>query len=117
MKKRKVLYAEDDLACRVLFQKLVEKAGYACDVVENGNQAWQQYHQQSYDVIVLDQFMPGMDGEAVAAKIRRASAHIPLIAITSDDSLKSYLLAKGFNEVIVKPLRGNKVIDIIEAYM
>ncbi len=116
MNKKRVLYAEDDLANRKLLAVKLEKAGFECDTVENGSLALQLYGENTYDVVVLDQYMPEMDGEEVAAEIRSTSTDIPLIAITSDDTLRTHLLETGFNEVIVKPLRGDDAIDIIKSY-
>ena len=117
MSKKKVLYAEDDLANRKLLEIKLEQAGFECDVVENGSLALQRYEDNTYDVVILDQYMPEMDGEQVAAEIRKSSPHIPIIAVTSDDSLRTQLLDGGFNEVIVKPVRGNEAIDVINSYL
>lgn len=116
MSKKRVLYAEDDLGNRMLLKIKLEKAGFACDAVENGKLALQMYADNKYDIVVLDQYMPEMDGEGVAAEIRSTSTDIPLIAITSDDTLRTHLLETGFNEVIVKPLRGGEAINIIKSY-
>jgi CheY-like chemotaxis protein len=117
MSNKRVLYAEDDLANRKLLQIRLEKAGFECDAVENGSLALQMYADNKYDLVVLDQYMPVMDGEEVAAEIRRFSTDIPLIAITSDDELKTYLLDKGFNEVIIKPIRGDEAMELIQSYL
>jgi CheY-like chemotaxis protein len=74
------------------------------------------YADNEYDVVVLDQYMPELDGEDVAAEIRKFLTDVPLIAITSDDTLRNHLIDKGFNEVIVKPLRGYEAIDLIKTY-
>ena len=114
MSKKRILYAEDDRANRILLEIVCKNAGIECDAVENGELALQKYKDQKYDLVVLDQYMPEMDGEEVAVELRKLSADIPLIAVTSDDSLKDHLLGKGFNKVIVKPLHGDKAINIIK---
>ena len=116
MRKKRVLYAEDDVANRKLLEVKLEREGIECDAVENGKLAVQMYAEKEYDAVVLDQYMPEMDGEEVAAYIRERSSDIPLIAVTSDDSLKSVLLEAGFSEVLVKPLRGDVAVDRIKAY-
>jgi CheY-like chemotaxis protein len=117
MSKKRVLYAEDDWANRKLLETKLTQAGIECDTAEDGQIALQMYAENEYDLVVLDQYMPYLDGEDVAAEIRKSSADIPLIAITSDDSLKTHLLEKGFNEVIVKPLRGSGAITLIKSYI
>lgn len=117
MRKKRVLYAEDDIVNRKLLQIKLEHAGIDCDTVENGKLALQAYAEGQYDAVVLDQYMPEMDGLDVAAEIRKISDNIPIIAVTSDDTLKGTLLGKGFNAVIVKPLRGDEAIDLLKAYL
>ena len=117
MSRKRVLYAEDDLANRKLLELKLKKAGLDCDAVENGSLALQMYAENSYDIVVLDLYMPEMDGEEVATEIRNFSTDIPIIAITSDDTLRTQLLDKGFNEVVVKPLRGDETIDLIKSYL
>ena len=68
-----------------------------------------------YDLVVLDQYMPNMDGTEVAQCIRKLSDSIPMVAITSDDDgiLKESFFDSGFNEVLIKPLHGDEVLEII----
>jgi DNA-binding response OmpR family regulator len=117
MSTKRVLYAEDDLPSRKLLEIKLNKAGFKCDAVDNGSLALQMFTKNNYDLVVLDQYMPGLDGEDVAMEIRKISPDIPLIAITSDDTLIKPLLKLGFNEVIVKPLRGDEVIEIIKSHL
>lgn len=117
MSYKKVLYAEDDPANRKLLAVKLNKAGFECDAVEDGRAALEMFEDREYDVVVLDQYMPEMDGESVAASIRHSNPDIPLIAITSDDSLKQALLDAGFNAVLVKPLRGNEIVDVVYSHL
>ena len=117
MKRKRVLYAEDDPANRKLLQIKLERVGIGCDVVEDGRSAMKMFEDCEYDALILDQYMPEMDGEEVAATIRCSHPDIPLIAVTSDDSLKSDLFGAGFDEVLVKPLRGNEIVDLIKSHL
>ena len=117
MRKKRVLYAEDDLANRKLLEIKLKQAGLECDAVENGRLALQMYADNVYDVVVLDQYMPEMDGEQVASSIRQSSPTMPIIAVTSDETVKKALLGAGFNEVLVKPLRGNMAVDLVKSYL
>lgn len=117
MRKKRVLYAEDDLGSRKLLEIKLKKAGVDCDSAENGILALKMYADDKYDLVVLDHNMPELNGEEVAAEIRKSSADIPIIAITSDDTLKRQLLDSGFDEVIVKPIHGTEAIDTIKSYL
>lgn len=116
----KILYAEDDVANQRLLQiKLKQLENVSCDVADNGLDALTMFKKGSYDLVILDQYMPEMDGIDVAKSIRVLSSDIPIIAITSDDdkTLKQRLLSSGFNEVIFKPLHGKNALDIISSFL
>ncbi len=67
--KKKILYAEDEVSNRIILQIKLEKAGYICEVVENGEQAIVQFKQDNYSFVILDQHMPGMNGDLVAYEL------------------------------------------------
>jgi len=116
MGKRRVLYAEDEIANRELLHIKLEKEGIDCDVVKDGIQAIEKCRNIKYDLIILDHYMPGLDGVQTAEIICKIDPDVPMIAITSDDELIEPLLEKGFSEVIIKPLRGNKIVGIVQSY-
>ena len=117
MIKKRVLYAEDELSNRRLLQLKLGKVGIDCEITKDGLDAIKLSKKNKYDLIILDHYMPGMDGIEAASKIREFNPDIPLIAITSDDALKGVLLEAGFDEIIIKPFHGKEIIEIIEAYL
>ena len=116
-KKKRVLYAEDEFTNRKLLQIKLKNLGVECDLAQDGIQAFEMYEQNEYELVILDQYMPGMNGDEVAKKIRSADPKIPLIAITSDDREVDNLKSAGFNEIFIKPLRGNSYINVINYYL
>ena len=116
-KEKTVLYAEDEFTNRKLLQIKLKNLGVTCDLAQDGVQAFEMYEQNPYSLVILDQYMPGMNGDEVARKIREKNREIPLIAITSDDREVEKLKKAGFNEIFIKPLRGNSYINIIYSYL
>lgn len=112
-----VLYAEDEITNRRLLQIQLQRNGISCDLASDGNQAMELYHKHPYDVIILDQYMPGMNGDQVAREILKDNPRAILIAITSDDAEIQSLEQAGFREVFIKPLRGKEYIEIIKSYL
>ncbi|KGE71852.1 response regulator [Spirochaeta lutea] len=117
MANQRVLYAEDEVTNRRLLQIQLQRNGITCDLASDGIQALELYRNESYGVIILDQYMPGMNGDQVAREILRDNPEAVLIAITSDDSELQSLEQAGFREVFIKPLRGKEYIEIIKSYL
>jgi len=104
--KKRVLYAEDEFTNRKLIEIRLRNEGIECDLAENGKEALKLFEHNRYDMIILDNYMPELNGDAVARSIRKVNRKIPIIAITSDDEEIANLLEAGCNEVLIKPLKG-----------
>jgi CheY-like chemotaxis protein len=112
-----VLYAEDEFTNRKLVEIHLQKSGIKCDLASDGLQALEKVREHQYDLIILDQYMPGLNGDELAERIRELYPQIPLIAITSDDAEIDNLKDAGFLEVFIKPLRGKDYIEVIKQYL
>ncbi|MCK5148434.1 response regulator [bacterium] len=108
-----ILYAEDEISNRELLEIKLNKAGFAFTGARDGQQAWDIFQKNHFDLVILDHYMPGMDGLDVAKLIKAKSPQTPIISITSNDNLTKTLLAAGYDAVLIKPIRGNSVVETI----
>ncbi len=102
----RVLLAEDNPINAMLGRALLEREGCAVDRVQTGPQAVEAALAQSYDLILLDLRMPGMDGMQAARAIRAAGVSTPIAALTADafEDTRQACLAAGMDEFLTKPL-------------
>jgi len=117
MNTKRVLYGEDEVTNRRLLEIKLKKLGIECDLAEDGLQALSKIEENTYDLVILDQFMPGINGDEIVKRAGSKLENVPLIAITSDDTEVESLRDVGFNEVFIKPLRGSRYIEIIKEYI
>lgn len=117
MTRPRTLYAEDEPSNRKLLEVKFKKLGLDLDLAADGEQALAMCMEHDYDLIILDQYMPGLKGVEVAKMIKNRKPHIPILAITSDDGQVDKLLDAGFSEVLIKPLVGGKYMKIILKYL
>lgn len=104
--KKRVLYAEDEFTNRKIIEIRLRSEGIDCDLAEDGREALELFRRNHYDLVILDNYMPNLNGEEVARAIRLENSSIPIIAITSDDEESSSLRSAGFDEILIKPLHG-----------
>lgn len=100
----------------MLTQQHLESRGHQVVAVANGREALRAFQRQFFDVVLLDEEMPGLTGTEVLRAIReheREHAHSIVIAMTGYNSEpdRERLLQAGFNSVIGKPFR----LDMLEA--
>lgn len=113
MDKLKVLVVDDSLTYRNIITKAVEKTNLAlvdC-TASSGITALERLEQRSIDVVLLDIFMPEMDGIETLARIKGRYEDLPVIIISSggEDGAKTTVkaLEKGAMDFIIKPLEGD----------
>ena len=116
----RILLAEDNAVNQTLAVRLLEKRGYAVSVAGDGRAALTALENESFDLVLMDIQMPGMDGfEATAAireKEKRSGSHIPIIAMTAH-ALKGdedRCLAAGMDAYVSKPIRTSELYSAIE---
>jgi CheY-like chemotaxis protein len=123
IKNLRVLLAEDNAVNQIIAVRLLEKRGHTVTVAENGQVAVLAYATQTFDLILMDIQMPGMDGLEATAAIRKkeiaTGAHIPIIAMTAH-ALKGdreRCLAAEMDGCVSKPIRTVELFAAIETVM
>ncbi|WP_024955417.1 response regulator transcription factor [Sulfurospirillum arcachonense] len=103
----KVLYAEDEELIRKQMVQTLEFLSYKVDAVENGELAWQNFQQNSYDIVILDIEMSDLNGLELATKIRELNSTIPIIIISAYTNTEYFMKAIELNLVkyLIKPVK------------
>jgi two-component system, sensor histidine kinase and response regulator len=103
-----VLLVEDNELNQMVAVELLQDAGFAVDVAENGRIAIDRIERKHYDVVLMDMQMPIMDGETATRQLRAdpRHAHLPIIAMTANamESDRQRCFAAGMNDHVAKPI-------------
>lgn len=110
---KRVLYAEDDYLNGKLFEILLRQEGVRCDLAGDGKTALSLFSTETYGVVILDAYLPGLNGAEIARAIRESNPEVPLVAVTSDAGAVETLYGAGFDRVFLKPLRGRICLDYV----
>ena len=100
----RILLVDDEDAIQKLLTYPMEKEGYEIVQVMDGETALEKFREQSFDLVVLDIMLPGMDGTDVC-RIIRGESTVPIIMLTakSDEFDKVLGLEIGADDYITKP--------------
>jgi PAS domain S-box-containing protein len=115
-----VLVVEDNKFNRLLLENILITWGHSVTLAEDGALALLSLEQQSFDLILLDIRMPGIDGIEVASRLREREQQnslqaVPIIAITADTdaATEKACLFAGINRVLSKPVDVTQLATVI----
>ena len=118
---RHILVAEDDVVVQMVVRKILEDAGYTMDLAVDGQEAVTALETRHYDLVLMDCFMPRMNGFETTRLIRdsvstRFDPEIPVIAMTglTEEVDQQRCLDAGMQKVISKPFSAETLISAIE---
>ncbi|MCR6628812.1 MAG: ATP-binding protein [Magnetospirillum sp.] len=83
-----ILVAEDNPTNQVVIRRLMERLGYAIEIVGNGLEAWERMQIRDYGLLLTDCHMPEMDGYELTTRVRaweqETLNRMPIVALTAD---------------------------------
>ncbi len=108
----RVLLVEDSEPLRRILSAVLTSAGHACVVYGDPREVLADVeHLADVDVLVTDLVMPGMDGLALAAELRRSLPALPVLLITGYAPGPLELPGDGHHELMRKPFAGDELIE------
>jgi PAS domain S-box-containing protein len=116
-----ILLAEDNAINQKLALRLLQKAGYSVDVVENGLQAVIAVQKKQYSLVLMDVQMPELDGYDATRQIRALplpTGMIPIVAMTAHAMAgdREKCLEAGMNDYLTKPLNIDEMLSVVNKY-
>lgn len=115
LKGRSVLVVDDNLINQVITIKTLEKLGVKTMPCHNGEEAIKLVKSGSFEMVLMDLYMPEMSGEEATKKIRSFNATIPIIALTAVDKANHWeeLSKSGFTGMLYKPYEEEELFKIM----
>ena len=111
---KRVLIVEDDPDIVELITHYLEAEGFRVDTLADGADAFNRLKEESYDLLVLDLQLPGMDGLSLCAALRRDpdTERLPIIMLTArgDESDRVVGLEVGADDYVVKPFSPKELV-------
>ncbi len=115
----KILVAEDDKINQRVILAMLEKAGLQVTIANDGREVVEKAISESFDLILMDIYMPNMNGYEATAILRKKGLTLPILALTAsilrsdiDECLKA-----GCDEHLDKPIDRRKLFDTLDKYL
>src|ERR687892_91910 len=113
--KASVLIVDDEAGVRSALSGVLRDEGYVVDAVESGEACLDRVARAPYDVIVLDIWLPGLDGLATLERLRQRHVESPIVMISGHGNIESAVRAikMGAFDFVEKPLSLEKTVLVV----
>ena len=116
MNELKILWADDEidlLKPQILF---LQQKGYTVEPVSNGHDALDKCKSEHFDLIFLDEHMPGITGLETLSRIKAINKDIPVIMITKneEENIMEEAIGSQIADYLIKPVRPNQILLAIK---
>jgi twitching motility two-component system response regulator PilH len=111
-----ILIVDDSQYQRNVIKKILSAEGHDFIEADNGLAAMKETLAHTPDCILVDKLMPELDGEKFLQFIKQRNLSIPVIVVTADiqESTHSQFMSLGAFAVINKPLKGDRLKEILQ---
>jgi two-component system nitrogen regulation response regulator NtrX len=111
-----ILVVDDEAGVRGSLAGILGDEGYLVEVAESGEAALAVLESRRYDLILLDVWLPGMDGLEVLARVRTLDAEVPVVVISGHGSIETAVKAvrMGAQDFVEKPLALEKTLLVVK---
>lgn len=116
MKKTRILWVDDEIELLKPYILFLEEKGYALDSVNSGRDAIDACGDTFYDMIFLDEHMPGLSGLETLSEISAMHPTTPVVMITKseDEGIMDKAIGKKIADYLIKPVNPNQILMTIK---
>jgi len=114
---KRILVVEDDRTTRHLLRQVLTGAGYEVQLAEDGVDGLAALREQPFDLVLLDVWMPRMNGIEVLTTMRSEGLGPPTVVMTSDDTPETVLRAvrEQAHQYANKPIAPPQLLELVRA--
>ena len=112
---KRLLWVDDEVDLLRPHLLFVQGRGYHIDAVSNGDDALELLRLAPYDLVLLDEQMPGRSGLEVFDELRRLDAHVPVVMVTKseEDHTMTEAIGRRVADYLVKPTSPRQVLSVV----
>jgi len=118
-KNKNILLVEDNKINQMITLKMLNNKAIHCKIIDTGEEAIEQLKNNTYDLVLMDVHLPGINGTEATEIIRTFDKKTPIIALTaiSLNENREMLLSYGMTEVITKPFVPEEFYTVLASYL
>lgn len=113
---KRILWVDDEIDSLKPHILFLEKKGFAVDTAMSGDDALVRVSEARYDLVLLDEMMPGKDGLTTLEEIKDRDPHLPVVMVTKseEESLMDDAIGQKIDDYLVKPVNPSQILLVIK---
>jgi DNA-binding response OmpR family regulator len=119
MRSIKILWTDDEIDLLRPHIIFLESKGYSVDTATNGSDALKLVEDEYYDIIFLDENMPGLSGLETLNKIKAINPTVPVIMITKseEENIMDEAIGSKINDYLIKPVNPKQILLTLKKHI
>lgn len=116
---QRILWADDEIDLLKPHIVFLKNKGYDVATANNGRDALTMVAEEAFDLIILDENMPGLTGLETLSMIKRTHPHIPVIMITKseEENIMDQAVGSKIADYLIKPVNPNQILIAIKKHL
>ncbi|MBO4543288.1 MAG: response regulator, partial [Bacteroidales bacterium] len=116
--KIKILWADDEIDLLKPHIIFLEQKGYDVTTVKSGNETLEELEKQIFDIVFLDENMPGLTGLETITQIKQKFASIPIVMITKseEEHIMEDAIGANIKDYLIKPVNPNQILHCLKKH-
>lgn len=112
MAKVRILWADDEIDLLKPHIIFLEEKGYEVDAVNSGDEAIDLLGEHSYDIVFLDEQMPGLSGIETLEKMKITNPNLPIVMITKseEETIMEDAIGSNIADYLIKPVKPSQIL-------
>ncbi len=109
---RSILWVDDEIEMLKPHLIFLEERGYSVTPVSNGDDAVRLVRQRTFDLVLLDENMPGKDGLQALQEIRQVNPNLPIVMVTKNEAeeVMDQAIGRRADDYLIKPVHPNQIL-------
>ena len=114
--KKKILWVDDEIASLLSQVTILENYGYEVKEAMSGHDALAMIEREGFDLVLLDEQMPGIDGMETFRRIRIQYPHLPVVMVTKSEDIDLVDEAFGYrmDDFLIKPINPKQLLATVK---
>ena len=107
-----LLWADDEMELLRAHLMFLEKKGYEVVTVTNGTDAIEECRKRTFDLVMLDEMMPGLSGLETLQRIKEITPQVPVVMVTKseEEDIMNQAIGQQIADYLIKPVNPNQIL-------